>query len=275
MHAKSIAHKIEALKDAISALGPCAVAFSAGVDSTLLLALAHEALGKDVVAITASTPAHPARELIEARAFCEQHGIRHIIFEADQLAIPRLKNNPPNRCYLCKRHLLQTMVELATREGMLCVLEGSNADDMDVYRPGFAAVGELGVKSPLADAGMTKAEVREAAASLGLAAHDKPSTPCLLTRFAYGQAVSHEALRMVDEAEEELRRLGVGQLRVRVDGKAARIEVCPEDFALVLDEVNRCRIVEAFKQLGFSHITLDMQGFRSGSFDEALGKQDT
>ena len=262
--------KLERLREIVGGIGPCAVAYSAGVDSTLLLAVAHEVLGGRVAAITADTPAHPASELAEAQSFCAQHGIRHIVLAADQLAVPGLELNPPDRCYLCKRHLFEAMGKRAEREGFPILLEGSNADDMDAYRPGFAAVRELGARSPLLEAGMTKADVRAASKLLGLATHDKPSATCLLTRFPYGQLVTHEALHRAGCAEALLHELGIGQLRVRIEGAEARIEVLPDDFPLVLDSAKRTRIVDGFKQLGFSRVTLDLQGYRSGSMDEGL-----
>ena len=248
--------------------GPMAVAFSAGVDSTLLLKAAREALGERVIAVTALSNSFPERESAESAQFCEELGIRHVKVEVDQLSISGFRENPPDRCYICKRELFSKMMEAARKEGFEQIAEGSNMDDLKDYRPGMRAIAELGVLSPLREAGLTKMEIREISQELGLPTWKKQSFACLATRFVYGETITDEKLQRVDRAEQLLFDLGFGQLRVRVhgeEGKLARIEVMPEEFERLLSE--RQRITQKLRSYGFDYVAMDLAGYRTGSMN--------
>ena len=262
--------KYENLKACLSSMGSVAVAFSGGVDSTLLLFAAREALGDKAIAITAHASWFPAREQEEADAFCREHGIRQILINLEGLPIEGFRENPPDRCYLCKKALFLKMKDTAKELGMAVLAEGSNLDDMGDYRPGLAAIKELQVESPLRKAGLSKAEIRAISKELGLPTWDKPSCACLASRFVYGETITLEKLHMVDRAEEFLHDAGFRQARVRLHGNLARIELLPSDIALAADPVLRSRISQAFRELGFSYITLDLEGYRTGSLNETL-----
>lgn len=263
--------KYERLKDCLRGLGGVAVAFSGGVDSTFLLKAAREALGDRVLAITAQSCFFPRRERDESSEFCAREGIRHEICVCDELSVPGIRENPRNRCYLCKRSLFEKMTALAASLGFDCVAEGSNMDDLGDYRPGLQAVAELGVASPLREAGLYKAEIRALSKELGLSTWDKPSFACLASRFVYGEPITEEKLSMVDRAEQLLLDLGLSQMRVRVHGGVARIEALPEQFPLVMQ--NRERLAAEFKKIGFSYAALDLQGYRTGSMNETLAAE--
>lgn len=260
--------KLAELRAWLKARERVAVAFSGGADSTFLLAVAHEALDGAAIAITADSPAYPARELESARAFCAERGIRHVEFKTSELSLPGFDRNPENRCYLCKRALLSAMLERAEREGAHILAEGSNADDAQAHRPGHAAVVELGCESPLQQVGLSKREIRFLSRELALPTWDKPSLSCLYTRFPYGEKLTLEALARIEEAEQLLINEGFSQVRVRVHGPVARIEVDPCQVELLARAPVRTRIVNAFMELGFGYATVDLQGFRSGSMDE-------
>ena len=262
--------KYEILKNYITSLGSAAVAFSGGVDSTLLLKVAHDVLGDNAVAVTASSSSFPERELNESKNFCAENNIKQIIIHSDELNIPGFKDNPKNRCYLCKKELFTQILDAAHENNIAYVIEGSNLDDMGDYRPGLQAIAELGIKSPLRSAGLSKAEVRQLSWELGLPTWDKPSYACLASRFVYGETITEQKLNMVGQAEELLINLGFRQMRVRIHGNIARIEINPEDFSRIIQEDTRTKIYDTLKNLGFSYVTLDLKGYRTGSMNEVI-----
>ena len=244
-----------------------AVAFSSGVDSTFLLYAAREALGDQVLALTARSAFFPDREGREASAFCREYGIRHLVVQYDVLKIAGIADNPPDRCYLCKRALFERFLTVARQEGIECVAEGSNLDDLGDYRPGLRAISELGILSPLREAELTKAQIRRLSREFGLATWEKPSFACLASRFVHGEPLTGERLRMVAEAEEMLRPLGFVQFRVRIHADMARIEVLPEQFERMLDPKIRMNVTERMHSLGFSYVSMDLDGYRTGSMN--------
>lgn len=266
--------RYEDLKGALAAPGSLAVAFSGGVDSTFLLWAAREALGDRAVALTAVSGLFPGREREEAAAFCTGRGIRQITVYPKELEIPGFAQNPPNRCYLCKKALFGEFLEAAAALGISAVAEGSNLDDAGDYRPGLQAVAELGIRSPLREAGFTKAEIRALSRALGLPTWDKPSYACLASRIPYGEPVTREKLRRVEQAEQQLLELGFRQHRVRIHGDVARIELPPEDFSRMLEEETRLQVSRTLRGIGFSYVSLDLQGYRTGSMNETLPQQD-
>ncbi len=244
------------------------VAFSGGVDSSLVLVMACEAAqktGKQVYALTMDTVLHPRADVEIAGQVLERTTAVHKVLTLDELAVPEIRMNPRDRCYLCKKELYSRMLDFAKGKHVSVLLEGSNEDDLHVYRPGLRAVRELGVKSPLAECGIKKAEVRLLAAEYGIPVANRPSSPCLATRLPYGAELDLKLLRQIDRAEEALRKAGFGNVRVRVHGRITRLELDTEQFPEVMKE--RKQILEILKSLGFLYITLDLEGFRSGSMD--------
>ena len=263
--------KLDALRSALRDFGSAAVAFSAGVDSTFLLRVAHEVLGDRVMAVTVRAPFVPPREIDEAVSFCRRIGVKHIVLAAALADIPGFAENPPDRCYHCKKALFGKMLEFARENGLAAVLEGSNLDDDGDYRPGRRAIRELGVRSPLHEAGLTKAEIRALSREMGLQTADKPSFACLASRFPYGERITAEGLDRVGRAEDWLRGAfpNIGQLRVRCHGgNVARIEVAPADISRLA--ARAADIVAALRAIGFTYVSLDLQGYRTGSLNEAL-----
>ena len=262
--------KLEKLKEYLRGLGSVAVAFSGGVDSTFLLKVAQEVLGDNVLALTAENKFVPRRELNAAEKFCAENKIRRVIFMSDVLSIEGVKENPANRCYLCKRELFKNFLRLAEEYNCAAVVEGSNMDDTKDYRPGMKAIAELQIKSPLIAAGLYKAEIRELSREMNLPTADKPSMACLASRIPYGETLTAHKLEMVEASEDFLLSKGFNQLRVRLHGKIARIEVLPEEFPKLLEM--REEISARLKALGFDYVTLDLQGYRVGSMNELINR---
>ena len=266
--------KQEELEKLLESYKRVAVAFSSGVDSTYLLKMAQKVLGENVIAVTASSCSFPKRELEEAKTFCRENGIRHIVVESEELDIDGFRQNPKNRCYLCKHELFEKIRSIAKENGIETVVEASNTDDDGDYRPGLVAVKELGIESPLRRVGLSKKEIREYSKELGLPTWNKQSFACLSSRFVYGETISEEKLAMVDQAEQLLLDMGFHQLRVRIHDKLARIEVHPSEFEKIMQEENRTKIFHELKQYGFTYVTLDLQGYRTGSMNETLSVEE-
>ena len=268
----TLEEKYKVLQEELRAMKSVAVAFSSGVDSTFLLAVAVDTLGKDhVMAVTASSCSFPERERKEAQEFCEKRGIRQVIVVSEELDIEGFRHNPKNRCYLCKHELFEKILAIAEENHLAAVVEGSNMDDNGDYRPGLRAVEELGIKSPLRAAELTKQEIRELSKRLDLSTWDKQSFACLASRFVYGETISEERLGMVDQAEQLLLDLGFHQVRVRVHGEGeaamARIEVLPQEIAILVEDAKREKIYSYFKEIGFAYVTLDLGGYQMGSMN--------
>ena len=263
-------NKYDKLQNYLISLDSVAVAFSGGVDSTLLLKIAHDVLGDRAVAITIQSALIPDRELKESKKFCLDNKIKQVICPVEVFEIDGFKDNPKNRCYLCKKELFTKILNIAKENAIKNVVEGSNVDDLGDYRPGLQAIKELEIKSPLRVAELNKNEIRELSQNLGLKTWDKPSFACLASRFVYGEEITKEKLKMVGTSEELLRNLGFKQFRVRIHGKIARIEILPEDFEKILQEQTREKIYMELKKLGFSYVTLDIKGYRTGSMNEQI-----
>lgn len=267
---KDLNSKYWALQEYLRGLKSVAIAFSGGVDSTFLLKVAHDVLGDRAIAVTASSCSFPERELREAKNYCCENGITHIVCKSEELDIEGFRRNPKNRCYLCKHELFEKIWKIAREHGCAAVAEGSNMDDNGDYRPGLIAVKELGVKSPLREAKLYKSEIRELSRMLELPTWNKQSFACLSSRFVYGEMISEEKLGMVDRAEQLLLDLGFHQVRVRIHGTIARIEILPEEFGRLLQDKTCGNIHQTLKNLGFSYVTLDLGGYRTGSMNETL-----
>ena len=267
-----IYRKLSDLRKLLRSFGSAAIAFSGGVDSTFLLKVAHDVLGENAIAISAGSVLSPRRETEAATSFCRNEGIRHFTFQTDPLKIPGFKNNPENRCYICKKEIFSEIKSLASENGISTVCDGSNADDTGDYRPGMQAIRELGIKSPLLECGLTKNEIRILSKEMDLPCWNKPSAACLASRFVYGEEITEKKLKMVEKAEDFLREKGFSQQRVRIHGEnLARIEIEKNDFDKILaikDEMN-----SFFKELGFVYTTLDLTGFRSGSMNEVINER--
>jgi uncharacterized protein len=270
MEEGNLKNKYEELKKYLKELGSIAVAFSGGVDSTLLMFAAKEALGDKAIAITANSDLFPKREHNEAIEFTRMHGIKHIIFEADEFAIEGFASNPENRCYLCKKTIFSTIQQLAKQNGVNYVVEGSNMDDIGDYRPGMQAIAELQIKSPLQHAELYKDEIRILSREFDLDTWSKPSFACLASRFVYGEEITKAKLNMVGISEQFLLDLGFRQVRVRIHNNLARIEIDPSENDKLMNAETRELIDKKLKEFGFQYVSLDLQGYRTGSMNEMI-----
>jgi uncharacterized protein len=266
----AIDQKWERLKAQLLDMKLAVLAYSGGVDSSLLLRAASEVMGAHCIAVTADSETYPAGELLSAKEFARGLGVTHRIFHTDELASEAFVRNSPDRCYYCKKELFGKLRQLADKEGISFVIEGSNTDDLKDHRPGRKAAQEYAVRSPLVEAGLSKSEVRELARMLGLPVWDKPSLACLSSRIPYGTRITPAALKTVQIAEDHLRALGFRQVRVRHHGDTARIEVDPSDFPRALADGVAGRITLLLKELGYTYVCLDLAGYRTGSMNEGV-----
>ena len=262
--------KLDRLKAYIGEMESLAVGFSGGVDSSFLLYVAHEVLGDRVIAVTETDAFVPERESDEAKEFCEKYGIRQIVFTADMLSVEEYRNNSPDRCYICKRRIFSEIKRIAEENGISDVAEGSNLDDTGDYRPGMKAAEELSVKCPLKDVGFTKSDIRLISKAMDLPTWSKPSYACLASRFVYGEEITADKLRMIDKAEQFLIELGFLEERVRLHGSIARIEVPGKDISRLASDEIREEVFKKFKEIGFTFVTLDMGGYRTGSMNSTI-----
>jgi uncharacterized protein len=270
IHEVDMNEKYKALLSLLKGFDGAALAFSGGVDSTFLLAAAKEALGDRVLAVIGRSPTYPRRELEAAQKLADHIGARYRVVDTDEMQEEAFYKNPPTRCFACKTTLLGIVRDVAEEEGLKEVIEGSNADDTGDYRPGLAAIDELGVRSPLLEVGMTKGEIRELSKEMGLPTWDKPAMACLSSRIPYGEDITLEKLERIEQTENGIRDLGVQHLRVRDHGKVARIELAPNEIARMAAPEMRARLVALAKAAGYQYVALDLEGYRTGAMNEVL-----
>jgi uncharacterized protein len=263
-------NKLALLQSIIKSYGSVLVAFSGGVDSTLLLKVAVDVLGDNAAAFTEASPLHQSWEIAEARSLATELGVRHFVIESDELASGEFTANPPDRCYICKLGIFSAALKLAAKHDLSCVADGSNLDDLSEYRPGRKALNELQIKSPLLEAGFSKEDIRKTSQEFGLPTWNRQSFACLASRFPYGTEITKERLRQVERCETFLKNEGFTLFRVRYHGDIARVELAPADFGRLLAAPLREKLCRFFRESGFRYVTLDLDGFRSGSMDEVI-----
>ena len=264
--------KLYELKAYLKSLGSCVVAFSGGVDSTFLLRVASEVLRDRCIAVTISSALIPGKELAEAKSFAENLGVKYLVLDVDELATEGVKENLPNRCYICKKAIFSKVLNLAKAQGVEFVCEGSNVDDESDYRPGMKAIEELNVKSPLREAGLTKTEIRALSKKYKLPTWNKPSYACLASRIPYGEAITREKLKLVENAEGYLHDIGFTQVRVRLHGNLARLELTEADYGRIFDKTLRETINEKLKSLGIAYVAIDLMPYKTGNMNQFVGK---
>lgn len=265
-------NKRKKLEKILEEMGNMAVAFSGGVDSALLLAVAARLYHVKLIAVTATSISYAEHEKDDAQRFAQRMGVKHRYLDFDQMSIPEFVANGPERCYYCKKAIFSSIQAYVAEDGFTNVVDGSNADDVKKYRPGSKALAELGIRSPLQEAGLSKAEIRKLSREMGLFTASKPSYSCLATRIQYGEAITPEKLARIEQAEEFLAKLGFTHIRVRSYGALVRIEVEPSQITLMAQVNTRNKIIARLTELGYQYITLDLAGFRSGSMDAELSK---
>jgi uncharacterized protein len=265
--------KINELKKILKEMESAIIAFSGGVDSSFLLTVAKKVLGKNIIAVTAKSPTYPKDELKDAKKIAKSLNCRHIIVDSNELEIEEFRNNPINRCYFCKKELFLKLISIKNRYKFNFVADGTNCDDLNKFRPGLEALKELGIRSPLADAKLTKKEIRKYSRLLNLSTWNKPAFACLSSRFPYGEEISKSKLKKIEKAENFLHSLGFKQIRVRYHYPIVRIEIEKEEIPRILQYNIREKIIKKLKKIEFEYITLDLEGYRSGSMDELLGKR--
>lgn len=266
----SLGEKERRLFEILRQMERAIIAFSGGVDSSYLAYMAHAALGRTALAITALSPSVPERQKQEALDFARRFGLNHRVIETGEVDKEEYRKNPPNRCYFCKTELYEKLQALALQLGIPWIADGTNLDDLGDYRPGRQAAAEHNVRHPLAEAGMTKQDIRQLSRRAGLPTWDQPASPCLSSRFAYGIEITPERLRVVERGEELLRALGFREFRVRYHGELVRLEFAGNELARALDPEMARTLAKEFKRLGFKYITLDLEGYRSGAMNEVL-----
>jgi len=262
--------KLEILKEILRETESALIAYSGGVDSTFLLKIARDTLGSDVLAVTADSPTYPSQEIQEAKALARKLSVRHLTIETEEFADSNFISNPPDRCYYCKKELFSKLRKIARENHLNHILDGSNLDDEKDFRPGMRAAREFGVRSPLREAGFTKEDIRQLSKELDLATWNKPALACLASRFPYGKPLTKQDLGRVGKAEKLLRDMGMGQVRVRHHGHIARIEVPRGEINRFLSDSFRKKLVDKLKELGYTYVTLDLEGYRTGSMNEVL-----
>jgi uncharacterized protein len=263
--------KERALTELLTGFGSTLIAFSGGVDSTFLLWTAKKVLGSErIIALTATSPTYPGYEFNESRRLAEAIGVKQLVVESNELEIPGFADNPPRRCYHCKHELFALCMAKARELGLRVVVDGANHDDLAEYRPGHEAARELGVRSPLLEVGLTKAEIRELSRRAGLATAAKQPFACLASRFPYGTRITAERLKQIDQCESFLRDKGFGTYRVRYHGNTARIEIAPAEMPRLLEPVLRQAMIAACKSAGFTYVSLDLEGYRPGSMNAGI-----